>query len=558
MATRSILRKAIAPLCCALLAAAAACGTGNAGSSSNARAPAGAPAAALVHDAVSVRLMRRMADGTSKEAARIERRLADVRDTPITVLVRQAPSAGKEQAPAPSYELRVEAGAERLAPPAQVLDCNAPATCLSREWLELELRGGSAAPRKIERTLFERPKDDTRAVPSYRRYTVSVLSDSFDRAQVASRIQRELAAANLEGRRKQAETLASGKEEPSVIGQLASLDAGASVGHLTALAFAAQSDALTARLSQSLDVEVRREVPRIIITSAESEGTEPASTFSLDLRLDEIVAVSRGEPQRAKLLQLARGIQESALEGQLLQHFSGKESAVSTARLMNEARRIGTEVIGIGRDNRAELEQLQLPDRVAALVVAALGKGHEVVIPRSPVTLDGRDRWGFWDIDPISGAAVGVMEDGQHQGMVDITTTTRKVALDERKGFLLGLHAGMIQSQFAFAGLMLKYGEVTPQLIQELKDMLKDSACKACPEASVGAEISIKLGEDCIKKDLLKKDAKFGFCERYGEGFKCAVGMLVASLQGEDQLPVKLNTEVKIKLGCGEAKLGGD
>jgi hypothetical protein len=104
--------------------------------------------------------------------------------------------------------------------------------------------------------------------------------------------------------------------------------------------------------------------------------------------------------------------------------------------------------------------------------------------------------------------------------------------------------------------LIFKHGEVTPALIQELKDMLKDSACKACPELSAGVGAAIKVGEDCFKVDLFKKDKAFAFCERYGEGFKCALGMLIASLEGENQLPVKLELEAKIKVGCTEVKVG--
>jgi hypothetical protein len=512
-----------------------------------------APTAQGTYQTLAVRVMRRMTDGSQFQAGSIERPISALHEVPITYLVRHL-SDGRGDAP-DTYEQRLELGNEKFPVPAPSWKCEAPAGCLAKEWLQFELRG-TGAPRTIERVLFERFKGEDQPTAGYRRYTIAIVSGSVSRAQVRERVQREGALLRIDERKAQAEVLEHQTPDPAeALKGLDALDPGSTLGHLIALAFAAESDVLTERLAATVGVKVRRDTPRILITTVESQGDNSRATLSLDLRLDE-VAVESAEAGRARMFQLSRGIEQSALEARVFDHIAGKGAGVSTAGLMLEARRRNIDSVVISSANRADIQKLRAPQRFAALLAAAVDRGQEAIVPKSAVPLAGKNRWGFWQVDPVTGATVGVMEGGQYQGMVDVTQTTRKVALDPRKAFLLGLNAGMIQSQFGLIALIFKHGEVTPALIQELKDMLKDSACKACPELSAGVEVSIKVGEDCFKVDLVKKDKAFEFCERYGEGFRCALGMLIASLQGENQLPVKLEAEAKIKVGCTEVKVG--
>lgn len=506
------------------------------------------------YDALEIRLLRRMADGKETEVTRLERRLSELASVPIGVVVRHV--EGGEGAPG-TYEQRLEVGSERVALPKQVWSCGGAAECPAKEWLRFELRG-AGPPRVIERVLYERAQGEKVPMPGYRRYTITVVSGKVARTDVERRIQEDHATLGLAERKKKADALKKSGDEPGAIAELDALDVGGTLGHELGLAFAAESDVLTERLAASFGVEIGRETPRILITTAESEGAHGRANLSLDLRLDEVRA-DAPDPAVARLFQLARGIEESALEAALLERLVSKQAGVSTARLMAEAHRRGIELRVITHGNQSEVAKLGAPPRFAALLTAAVEQGHHVVVPKSAVDLAGRRRWGFWQIAPETGVTVGVMEGGQHQGMVDYTQTVKTVALDEKKAFFIGMHAGMIQSEFMYAALMLKYGEVSPKLIQELKNALETSACSACPQAGIGVELSFKLGEDCYKKALfgLEKKLEFGFCDAYNNGFKCAVGMLVASLEGKNQLPAKIEPEASIKLGCKEAKVGG-
>lgn len=512
----------------------------------DARRPGGPPPS---YDSITIQVLRRTRDGKQSEVLKLDKLLSELRSVPLSFVTRQV--SGGQDAPS-VYEPRLEIGAEKSTLPKQTWSCDKPASCLEKEWLRFELRG-PGAPRVVERVLYERDEGSAEPVPGYRRYTTTLLTDAVSRAEVSRLVAERAPALASDARKQKVEALAE-KGSPAALGELDALDAGGTLAHLLSLAFAAESDAATERLASAMGVKVGRETPRILVTSFESEGTEGNGTLSLDLRLDEVRAET-DDPARARLFQLARGIEESTLEAKLVEKLAGEGTGVSTARLMVEARKQGIELRRITPATRARIGELGAPPRFAALLSRALGEGDDVVVPKSAVDLAGRSRWGFWRIHPETGVTIGVMEGGQHQGMQDYMRTTREVALDPQRAFVIGMHAGFIQGQFGFAALMLKYGEIGPELVEELKALLKDQACTACPPVSVGAEASLKFGEDCLKKELFKAKSEMEFCDSYNNGFKCAVGILMAALGGTNPWAPKLEAEVKLQLGCTEYKL---
>lgn len=540
------------------------CGSCGTGSQAPAKSSGQNPGAALPQfETLSIRWMRANIDGRQSEAGALVRPLREFRDKPVSLLIRRTQGEGDGNSGPAHFEQRFEVGAERIALPPSDVDCSSPATCTAKEWLELELQGPGVS-RRVNRPLYVRG-DEERVIPGYRRYTIVAVPDAVGVQEVEQRVERAHAELGLDARKSKVEAIASESENApenkarALLSQLDEQDPGGPLGHLVALGFAAQSDIHTERLARTMAVTVRREVPRVLITTAESENEEGKASVSLDLRLDEVAATSESGPVAARLFQMARGMQESMLEGMYFKGIAGEQGVVCTALLMNEARKNEIDTVLLGASNRAEIESLGLPSSFAALVGETLDRGHHVILPRSAVELAGAQRWGFWDIDPATGATIGVMEGGQHQVMVEIPTMNKEVSLNPRMGFFLGMHAGTIQGWFAYSALMLKYGELTPQLIAELKAMLKDSACSACPELNLNAEATIKMGEDCYKAEIEKVDVvKFEFCEKYGEGFKCAIGLLIASLTGGDQLPIKPDAEIKLAIGCTTVSSKGE
>jgi hypothetical protein len=508
---------------------------------------AGAPVPS--YESISIRVLRRTRDGNQSEVLSLERPLSELRSVPVSFVTRQV--SGGDDAPS-AYEQRLEVGATKTPLPKQIWSCDKASTCLETEWIRFELRG-PGAPRVVERVLYERDPDDSDPVPGYRRYTTTILTDAVARGDVSQLIGKQTPAIAADGRRQKLDALAT-QDSPAALAELDALDAGGTLGHLLSLAFAAESDVATERLASALGIEVGRETPRILITSFESEGTEGDFTLSLDLRLDEVRAVTN-EPARARLFQFARGLEESTLEATLMEKLTGQGTGVSTARLMIEARKQGLELYRISPPTRARIGDLGAPPRFAALLARALDEGAEVVVPSSAVALAGRRRWGFWRVEPETGMTIGVMEGGQHQGMQDYMRTTREVALNPKRAFTIGMIAGFIQGQFGFAGSMLKYGEIGQELIKEIQALLEEQACTACPPVSIGAELSVKFGQDCIKSQLFKAKSEMEFCDAYNNGFKCAVGILIAALGGTNPWAPKLEPEVKLQIGCTEYKL---
>ncbi|HKZ92865.1 MAG TPA: hypothetical protein VJZ50_12070, partial [Candidatus Limnocylindrales bacterium] len=47
-----------------------------------------------------------------------------------------------------------------------------------------------------------------------------------------------------------------------------------------------------------------------------------------------------------------------------------------------------------------------------ALIDEALQAGDAVIVPAEPVAVAGRDRLGWWRVDPVTGAAADTMDDG--------------------------------------------------------------------------------------------------------------------------------------------------
>jgi hypothetical protein len=61
------------------------------------------------------------------------------------------------------------------------------------------------------------------------------------------------------------------------------------------------------------------------------------------------------------------------------------------------------------------------------------------VIPERPVQLHGRDRIGWWLIDPATGEAVDVFEDGRSSAMTEESFLYNRIAFWVRKFVCLGL-----------------------------------------------------------------------------------------------------------------------
>jgi hypothetical protein len=87
----------------------------------------------------------------------------------------------------------------------------------------------------------------------------------------------------------------------------------------------------------------------------------------------------------------------------------------------------------------SDADTLPLAPDVVGRLKAGLQRGWVAVIPERPVQLHGRDRIGWWLIDPATGEAVDVFEDGRSSAMTEESFLYNRMAFWVRRFVCLGL-----------------------------------------------------------------------------------------------------------------------
>jgi hypothetical protein len=98
----------------------------------------------------------------------------------------------------------------------------------------------------------------------------------------------------------------------------------------------------------------------------------------------------------------------------------------NTADLFGADAAQGSKPIAVFRSGDPSLRTLHMRADALARVDEDLATGYAVVIASQPVELDGKKRFGWWRVDPISGASLGVMDSGYHQEMTEHDTLLSK------------------------------------------------------------------------------------------------------------------------------------
>jgi len=428
---------------------------------------------------------------------------------------------------------------------------------IRREWIEFNLTAPGMQPRRVERVLYQ--ADEKSKAPSVeRRYTISVLSGRIPRSFADEQTYLAKSLVNVETFESRAKRLAdTSPDDPGAKGkaiELASLgDAlGTVAGHLMALRFAAESDSLSRRIADGTAMALAWATPRIFIVGIEMTGGAKGlmdAKVSLDLRLDEVRAYPwPGAPSAiVPLFQTARGIQESVIEGRLVALSTGRDATANTAQIISVAEKQGVPLVVINTSTRSRLGEIVpgIPPTCVQMMDAALAKGREIIIPSRAIALGGEQQWGWWEVDPASGQVVGVMQNGEHQGMVEYSVNSEEMGLNDDTGKIFGMMMGSITTVGTLSGLLLKYGEVTPQVVAELESYVSKILCNSCIESAAakasvsGPGASISAGNECYQAKRkfggggfnVGAEIKVGFCAAYGDGFKCSSGLILRALK---------------------------
>jgi hypothetical protein len=329
------------------------------------------------------------------------------------------------------------------------------------------------------------------------------------------------------------ESLKAKKATQDTLAKSAELEneVGPGLGHLVNMIFATTSDDQSEQAGAALSVSAWYAVPRVLITSF-SSGSKATET-TMDLRADRMEAVALpGQATRMNETFLyGRGITESILEGKALELLSGKP-ALTTAVLMHEAARRNIPIRMFSALEKDMLKKLGLPTDVLRRASAVLDAGRILVIPQRSVPWEGRARWGWWDIDPMTREPIGVLDTGLHQAMVQTSILESKGPVESDAGLVIGALVGATDTQWMLMSMILKYGELSKAALLEAKAYMKDIQAVMCPGFEKKIEFSVSVTtveiEDCFKHEIeiVKAEAgvsiQQGWCEKFAKGFACA------------------------------------
>ncbi|MCP4361020.1 MAG: hypothetical protein GY796_23685, partial [Chloroflexi bacterium] len=198
---------------------------------------------------------------------------------------------------------------------------------------------------------------------------------------------------------------------------------------LSGLEFAKQADPLADALQENLQVKLYYNQPRLIIMQGVS-GADDDSARTVDLRYTSAQAiVAPGQaPEAAHTAHWAKAVAESIFEGEALRDTLG-QTPVTTARIFEEAKLQGIDFVYLKPD-QFDMLDLYLSDQTAyGYAAVSLLDGKEILIPTAPVLIDGKMRLGWWEIDPATGAAVSVLDNGLHGAAMEYGMMVAKIAV---------------------------------------------------------------------------------------------------------------------------------
>jgi hypothetical protein len=125
---------------------------------------------------------------------------------------------------------------------------------------------------------------------------------------------------------------------------------------------------------------------------------------------------------------VTRGINEAFLENRVGEELTGKKGK-SAAGVLLVATAQGIPLIYVDTENLEPLAEVPLSDQAKARIVQAAQQGYAIMVPERMVAWNRQLTTAWWQIDPQSGEAVGVGEDGTHQFLVTFTAEARLLAI---------------------------------------------------------------------------------------------------------------------------------
>ncbi len=180
------------------------------------------------------------------------------------------------------------------------------------------------------------------------------------------------------------------------------------------LDFGWEADRAKAQIESGLQTKLFYATPRVFTISSVGAPTGVV-TETVDLRrttTSNIVYPGQAV-SAAYSANWAKGVVESVLEGQVLEAVYDIPT-LTAARVFDEMELQGITPVWITPADAYLLDVYPFSTKAKAFVMTALFEGKNVLIPTAPVSVDGQDVFGWWQVDPQTGETISVMENGLH------------------------------------------------------------------------------------------------------------------------------------------------
>ena len=178
-----------------------------------------------------------------------------------------------------------------------------------------------------------------------------------------------------------------------------------------------------------------------------------------------------GAARGAALFALQAGVLDTVLE----QYVSVDERPLNTVPLIAAAQDRHTPLLLLGAGDPAD--RIDAPPAIRAAVAEDLAQGRIVLAPEHPVALAGTNAFGWWSIDPRTGATLGKMELGGGQAMMEVSKVTETVgSLAQDFGKLMG---NMIRCYGGAIGASLGGKKSGKSVEMDLVNCLREAVCTA-------------------------------------------------------------------------------
>jgi hypothetical protein len=307
----------------------------------------------------------------------------------------------------------------------------APSSSLTAEWIDYEIRVPGEPPRGIRRPIFDllgpagrsakaqdfNASTNERLIERYESLlaTTNILLQpcDFSEEYLAHLLTRSLVANQT------AIKELSRERDPAKARDLASTLFGR-LDHWGALPTLAVWRSALAGESRDWFIDQPNVLNYRLITRVVSSD-QPEVRATIDFA-SNTVGVRRNGSRGSFDARLHQGVTDTVAE--MLAQGSEVTRAENTSSLFAAAGSGPDVAVSIGRDELGAVGNFGWPDDVAARVTASVNAGYVAVVLKEPVSIHGRQRIGWWRVDPTSGETIGVMDTGLHEDTAEYSLIT--------------------------------------------------------------------------------------------------------------------------------------